>query len=272
MRSFEIAGQYLRYRSLIWNFAERELRARFKGTVLGWVWSTIVPLATLGLYTIVFGVVFRAAAPPFGNGHDPVYGIWLFTGLVVFNFFASSLSRGIEGLQGSTELMRKISFPAFAPVLGALIATGVQSVVESTIALVVLALFGNVAWTWLLIPVWALLFCCFAASFALIAAIAALHLRDMTLLVVVALQFLFFATPIMYQITMVPEHFLGLPLRWLIAWSPLARFVEMFRLLSYDLAVGEWTQWIALVVCAVVSVAIAVVVVNRFGRDLAEVV
>ncbi len=66
------------YRTLIWNFARRDLKTRYRGTFLGWIWSLVLPLATLMVYTVVFSVVFRAQPPPFGNGRTGIYSVWLF--------------------------------------------------------------------------------------------------------------------------------------------------------------------------------------------------
>ena len=67
---------------LIWAFAVRDLRARFTATSLGLIWALVVPLATVLIYSTVFAVIFRAQAPPMGNGHDGVFAVWFFCGLV----------------------------------------------------------------------------------------------------------------------------------------------------------------------------------------------
>src|SRR4051794_5841283 len=64
------------YRSLIWNFAQRDLKSRFKGTVLGRAWSLLLPLGTLLIYTLVFSVVFRFQPPPLGNGNPGNFAVW----------------------------------------------------------------------------------------------------------------------------------------------------------------------------------------------------
>ena len=75
------------YRGLIGNFARRELKGKYKGSVLGSVWSLINPLATLAIYSLVFGFFLRFPPPVAGNGELQSFPIYLFTGLVVWNFF-----------------------------------------------------------------------------------------------------------------------------------------------------------------------------------------
>ena len=116
--------------NLISNFGRRDLKAKFKGTWLGWAWSLLVPLASLGIYTLIFSIVFRMAPPDLGNGRDGIFAVWLFAGLTLWTFFASSINSGIAGLGSSGGMLQKVYFPPYAPVLGAGLAVGVQSIIE----------------------------------------------------------------------------------------------------------------------------------------------
>lgn len=261
-----------RFAALVLTLTQRDLKARFKGTLLGWLWSLILPLATLGLYAIVFGLIFRAQVEPFGNGHPAVYVVWLFVGLITFSFFSSCLLRSAESLRALAGVLNRVRVPALAPIIAALISVGLQSLVEFGIYLVVLAAFMNIGWTWLLLPLWGVLFFVFTAGIAAAVAIVAAHIQDFQHVLGVLLQFLFFATPVMYPLTMIPAD-LGngvLDLRAVLGSSPLAQFVDMSRRLLYDLAPGTLHQWLGLMLSAVVAVMIGGVTVHRWGADVAE--
>ncbi|MFL6090552.1 MAG: ABC transporter permease [Aeromicrobium sp.] len=260
----------MRFRALAWTFAQRELKARFKDTALGWIWSLAIPLSTLAVYSVIFGVIFKAVAPPFGTAREPIYAVWLFCGLVAFNFFAGGVLRGIDALISSTTLMRKVYIPPFAPILGSLLAGGLQSLVELGLVLVVLGALGNVAATWLLVPIWAVLFFGFTAGCAMVFAIAAAHLRDVAQITAVMLQFVFFATPVLYPIDQIPPDALGGALRTALEINPIAHFVETFRDLTYELHTGSVGGWMYLLVASAVALALGAVVTQRYGRDLAE--
>ncbi len=189
----------LQYRSLIWNFAQRDLKARFKGTAMGWAWSLILPIASLLTYTLVAHYIFRAAPPDFGNGHKGNFAVWLFVGLTAWGFFANGLNTSIGALLGTGALLKKIYFPSYAPVLGAIIGVAIQSAIELGLVLVVLSMFGNVGLSWLLLPFWAVLFLGFVAGLSLVLSIANIYFRDLAHLVSVFLQLLFYATPVLYQ-------------------------------------------------------------------------
>ena len=98
------------YRTLIVNLAQRELKSRYKKSFLGWAWSLINPATTLAIYSVVFGVFFGSQAPVAGNGHTTAFALYLFCGLVTWNFFSGTVNTSIasftrppssSGLRGS---------------------------------------------------------------------------------------------------------------------------------------------------------------------------
>ena len=115
------------YRKLVWSFAERDLKSKYRGTLFGWVWALLLPLATVLIYTVVFSVVFRAEPPPFGNGKPGNYAVWLLVGLVTWSFFAVAISSGIPNLLGAGVLLQKVYIPSVIPVVGSAIATASQT-------------------------------------------------------------------------------------------------------------------------------------------------
>jgi ABC-type polysaccharide/polyol phosphate export permease len=258
--------------ALVWTLAQRDLKARFKGTLLGWLWSLIVPLATLGLYALVFGVIFRAQVEPMGNGHEPSYAVWLFLGLIVFNFFSYGLLRSAESLWSMAGVLNRVRMPVLAPILASLVAVGLQTLVELVLYLGVLALFTNVGWTWLLLPVWAVLFGAFTSGLAMAMAVFAVRYQDVHQLLAVILTFLFFATPVMYPLTMVPpDATIGpIGLRELLGASPVAGFVDLARSLLYGLNPGDLNQWVYLSGSALIALGIGLITTSRFGSDVAE--
>jgi ABC-type polysaccharide/polyol phosphate export permease len=257
-------------RSLIWNFAQRDLKSRFKGTALGWAWSLVVPLATLGTYTLVFSVIFRAAPPAFGNGLPGNFTVWLMAGLVPWSFFLIAINLALPTLLANGPLLQKIYFPAFAPILGATTAILVQTLIEFAILAAVLLVLGNIGPTWLLFPFWLALYVTFVNGIATSLAILNVHARDLAHITSVVLQLLFFLTPIIYPSTVVPERWNGIPLRTIVEANPLSQFVDTLRSIAYGLEVPDPIRWLTLVGWAAASVAIAVFVYNRRGQDIGE--
>jgi ABC-type polysaccharide/polyol phosphate export permease len=226
-------------RDLIWSLAKRDLQARYKSTALGWAWSLIVPLAQLAIYSLVFSVIFRAIPPDFGNGRSGVFAVWLFAGLVVWGLISNSVGRGTASILGARSLLQKIYFPSYVATFAVVIGVAIQSIIEFSLLLVVLAvLFANVGWTWLLLPFLFLGLLVFSACLSCCFAIANVYFRDVSQAVPVILQFTFFLSAIIYPLVRVPEEGpLGLPLQTLIGLNPVAQFVQVGRDLLYELQI-----------------------------------
>ena len=258
------------YRSLIWNFAQRDLKSRFKGTALGWAWSLMLPLATLAIYSLVFAVIFRIAPPDFGNGRTGLFAVWLWVGLIPWSFFLIAVSVAMPTLLANGPMLQKVYFPSYAPILGGVAAILVQSAIELGLLAVVLVLLDNVGPTWLLLPIWAVIFVVFVASVAVALAILNVYYRDLAHLVTVALQLLFYLTPIIYQVSLVPENWHGIPLQAIVRANPIAIFVEGLRGITYDLEMPDLWTWVGMLAWAAVAVALAVVVYRGRGLDIGE--
>lgn len=258
------------YRALILNFAKRDVRTRFKGTLLGRAWSLALPLATLVIYSVVFGLIFQQDAPPMGNGENAPFPVWLFAGLVPWGMYAVTINTAISSLLSTGQLMKKIYFPPYASVFGSVLATFYQSLTEIGIFAVILIAFGNVGPTWFMLVVWFAVFAVFVSALSLTLAVLNVRWRDTAHLVGVVIQMQFFLTPIMYQPSLIPSDWHGIPLRDLIQIQPMSAFVEVFRDLSYGLTLGRGVAWLTLTLWTVVAVAAAWMVYQRRGVDLSE--
>jgi len=258
------------YRALVFNFARRDLRARYKGTLLGFAWSLAVPIATLIIYSLVFGTIFKGKPPVLGNGEKGPFFVWLFSGLAPWGMYAVTLGTSIASLLGNGPLMKKIYFPVYASVFGSVVATFYQSLIELLMLLVILIVLGNIGLTWLLLVAWIALFGVFVASLSLMLSVLNVFMRDTSYLVGIMIQMQFYLTPIIYPISIVPGSLRGIPLRSIIEYQPMAVFVEMFRSLVYDLQLGRGSVWSVAVLYTVTAVGGAALVYRRWGQDLSE--
>lgn len=257
---------------LIKAFGHRDLKSKFNGTLLGWLWSLVVPLASLGIYTLIFGGLFKMVPAQIASRHEGigVFAVWLFAGLTVWGFFQNSINAGINGLLGSGGLLQKVYFPAYSAVLGSCLAVGVQSGVEMGLLLVVLLLLTNVSWTWLLLLPFLVLLIVFTGAVSVIVSVWNIYIRDLAHLVGVFLQLLFYATPIIYNSAIVPEQVWGLPAKTLVEAMPMAEFISLFRSLVYSLEPGSLGDWAACAAWSGAAMLLAVWVFRRWGADLGE--
>ena len=258
-----------RYRGLIGNFANRELKSKYKHSVLGWAWSLINPAATLVIYTIVFSTIFRASPPKAHNGMTS-YVLYLFIGLVAWNFFNNVVNGGMASLIGAGPLLKKIYFPPYAPVMGNAFSALVQTLIESAVLVVVLIAAGNAWWTFIFLPFILVLLLIFAGGIGLLFALFNVYYRDVSYIVGVILQLVFYATPIIWAPTMLEGHKHGEFALHVLALNPLYQYVEGLRDALWSGQAPSLSRWGWMILSAAVSIAIGLTVFVRGSRDVGE--
>ena len=255
-------------RALVWAFANRDFATRYRASVLGWAWSLIQPLATLIVFAAVFSIVFRIKAPPLGNGEGSSYAAFLFTGLVTWNLFSSLLNLSMTQLKSNGELLKKVQFPAWTPVLGASIVQLVQVLLELAVLIVMFLWLRNVGWTWILaIPI--LIGCgLFAQGIGLVLSIVNARFGDVQYIVAVVLGALYFLTPILYPISMLDGQN---PLFALvIKLNPMSWYVQSMHDAMYSLVAPPWWVVVSLLVGGFLTFWAGFAIFNRWSEDIGE--
>jgi ABC-2 type transport system permease protein len=220
-------------RELLAAFARRDFSTRYRASVVGWLWSLLQPMATLVLFGLVFTLVFRVQAPPLGNGQGSSYPAYLFTGLVVWNFVTGLMNASMTQLLISGELLRKVAFPAWAPVLGGSVVQAVQVALEFLVLVIVMLYLRNVGWTWLLALPILLAAACFGQGVGLVLAIRNAYSGDVMHTASVVLAIAYFLTPVLYPLEMVDAQ--GGLLAWVVNLNPLTWYVSALHDVMYSL-------------------------------------
>ena len=263
-------------RELLWNLTLRELRTKYRRSVLGWAWSMLNPLSSVLIYGFVFGIVFRAA-PPVGDpsGIDS-FALFLICGLIPWSFFALVNNLGLSSISSNAGLVTRVAFPREVLVFSNVLHACVQFAIELTILCVVMAIFGSPILPWIpLIVLTGVLLAVFGTGFALALAALAVYFRDMNYLWVIVLQLWFFATPIVYPPSLLEEQIAARPR--IPGWvadvaeaNPMAGFVRVFRRLLYDGGAPGLTTYLGLVATAFASLAIGWAIFTRLSGRFAE--
>lgn len=227
------------FRFLIWNLAQRDLRSRYKKSILGWLWSLINPAVNLAVLSVVFGVFFGAKPPSLaGNGTISAFALWLFCGLVVWNFFNATVNGSIGALNASGGMLNKVYFPPVCPAIANMITVMLQTVIEFGILTGVMIVVHNADWHILFMPVLVVMLAVFSIGVGLLVSIFNVYYRDIGYLVGIAMNILFYATPIIYSFdTTVAPKLAGGRFEWaayLFEYNPLTKFVGMSRDLFWD--------------------------------------
>lgn len=257
-----------RQRSLIWAFADRDFATRYRSSVLGWAWSLIQPLATLVIFAAVFSVVFKIQPPPLGNGNGGSYAAFLFTGLVTWNLFSGLLTLSMTQLKSNGELLKKVQFPAWAPILGASVVQLVQVVLELLVLILMLGWLRNVGWTWILALPILLGVILFAQGIGLMLSILNAHFGDVMYIVAVVLGALYFLTPVLYPMSQLAGQ--NELLAWVIRLNPMSWYVQAMHDVMYSLVAPPIWEIGALLVGGFVVFWVGLSVFERGSEDIGE--
>ncbi len=233
-------------RLLVANFARRDLKSRYKGSVLGWLWSLLSPLATLVVYSLVFSVFLKVVPPIAANGKAN-FALYLFSGLVPWLLFMGMVTGSMDWLASVGDLRRKVFFPPEAAVFGSALALGVQSAIEAAVLVAGITIFGALSPTILLFPLVLLCTGLLGLGIGFFVVVANTHYRDVRYLVGIVLNALFFLVPIVYTPDLVPERAWGLPVSRMMEFNPLYQLVAAAREVVY---LGQWPgvgRWAAVV-------------------------
>lgn len=257
------------YRNLIYNLAQRELRARYKKSLLGWLWSLINPASTLLIYSLVFGFFLKVTPPVAGNGHTEVFAIYLFCALVVWNFFSGTVNGAIAALQGSGGLLNKVYFPPAIPAIANMLTVLLQALIEGAILAVVMIVVGNTGLTFLLFPVLLVFVAMFSLGLGLFLSVFNVFYRDVGYLVGIGMQILFYLTPIVYT-TQLVEQAGGERLVRLFNLNPMTQFVEWSRDAFYNLTWPSLASWLGVAGVSILTLVVGWAVFTVKARNIAE--
>jgi len=259
-------------RDLTVNLTLRELRGKYKRSVLGWAWSLLNPLAAVATFAVVFRFFLKVPVPVGDPSDLHVFALFLVCGLLPWNFLANGVTGGMGAVVGNANLVKKVFFPREILVLSSTAAWGVSLAIELGVLAVVLLIAGNLVLPWLPAVVLVLaLQAVFVLGIALLLASATVYFRDLEHLVGIALQLWFYATPIIYPPSLVHDELVDQP--WLLRLyelNPMVHFVEVYRNLLYDLRAPGFNDVAVLVVSAAVSLAVGAAVFARLEPRFAE--
>jgi ABC-type polysaccharide/polyol phosphate export permease len=262
-------------RELLGNLVLRELRGKYKGTALGWFWSLLNPLAATVIFTVVFGAILRVTPTVGANGVQN-YTIFLLCALLPWNYFSSVVNAGMSAMLENANLIKKTAFPRYLLVLAASASLFVTFAIEMVVLAVVLLVAGVNPLLWA-IPavVLMLLLAAFATGIGLVLSVANVYFRDSAHVVAIALQVLFYATPVIYPLTLVsevsPDSLVArLHIDSLYFANPMVHFVEAFRDLLYEHQVPDLTTVLVVVLSSAASLGLGWLIFNRFAGRLAE--
>ena len=207
------------YRELLSVLTMRDIKVRYKQTVLGAAWAIIRPFLTMVIFSVVFGQLAKMPS----DGYP--YPVFVYAALLPWTFFAAAISTSGQSLIGSSNLVSKVYFPRLIIPLSS-VGAGLIDLLISTGILLLLMLWYGVGWTWNLLAVPLLLMAVVFAALGVGTLLSALTVsyRDFTHLTPFLVQIWMYVTPVIFPVTLVPERW-----QWLLYLNPMTGLVEGFR-------------------------------------------
>lgn len=231
-----------RFREFLLSLVARNLKVKYQRSALGVLWTLLNPLLMVLVFIVVFSSVLRIK----------VDGFWAFliSGIFVWQFISTAMTRATTILRGNAAFRRSVAFPTVVVILGSLLALLVEFLIEIVIVVVAVFVFyrHSVPLSVTLLPVLILLQFMMAAGFMFALSVISVMFDDIEHAMPAIIRLLFFLTPVMYPVSMIPEN-----LQAYFYLNPLVGLLELFHLTLYE---GVWPSWELLGGVTAASVAI----------------
>lgn len=249
------------YRELLYFLTLRDIKVRYKQTLMGLAWVIIQPLTTMLIFTLVFNRFVKLEAGPLP------YPLFALSGLLLWLFFANAVTNSTNSLVSNANLITKVYFPRmFIP--AASVGAGLVDLAVAFLLLIVLVFYYGVTLTshLLLLPLFILMMTLLALGVGLLSAALTVKYRDLRHALPFIIQLWMFASPVIYPASIVPKKW-----KWLLTINPVAGIIEGFRA---SLAGGAY-NWKHLSISAVMTLLLlvcSIYVFRRFEDTFADVV
>ena len=257
MHSFQLQELY-RYRSLTWNLVVRELKSRYRGSMLGFLWSFLNPLLLISVYTLVFSVYLRF------NMEN--YVVHLMSGLLPWIWFSSSVLEASGSILAGGSLIKKILFPAEVLPLVVVITNAINFLLSLPILLLFVLFFDiPIGLSILSLPIVMLVQFVFTVGLAFMFSALCVHYRDIQHLLGNFLTLWFFATPIIYPLKQIPEKF-----QFTVHLNPIAPLIFAYQDIFYYNRLPSAPQLSVVAVMAIITYTMGSMVFDKFRGTFAE--
>jgi lipopolysaccharide transport system permease protein len=249
------------YRALLWSLTTRELRARYRGSTLGFLWTFLNPALLMAVYSLVFRGAMRQEVEH--------YTLFLFVGLLPWIWFSSSLIAGAASLSDRRDLLTKVRFPPQVLPATTVLVNGLNFLLTLPLVLV-LSLASDVQPTWhaLLVPVLIAVQGLFTLALTYALSAANVTFRDVQQIVGNVLTLAFFLTPILYPSSKMPEQYQ----RLVLYLNPMAAIASAYQDLLYYHRLFDYRPLLSATAFGVVLMALASAYFGRNREHFAELV
>jgi lipopolysaccharide transport system permease protein len=233
-----------KFRTLLWVWSLREIRIRYKQSMLGGIWAILQPFSSMLIFTFIFGVIVKMPT-------DGIpYPVFFYSALLPWTFFSSSVSFAVPSLIGNFNLVTKIYFPREILPIGAVVAAFTDFIVASLLYIILLIIYQvplKITILWL--PVLVVMQILLTLGVSFLGAALIVSYRDIRFIIPLGLQLWMYLTPVVYPLSLVPDRF-----RFLYMLNPMAGIIDSYR----GIVLGIAPRWDSLILEFVIIVILFV--------------
>lgn len=254
----KIFKELYKYRELLKTNVKKEIRGRYKHSFLGVLWSFLNPLLQLAVYAFIFPLILK--------NNQPNYVVFLCVALIPWTFFTMTITQSAACMIVNGNIIKKVYFPReILPI--SVVTSATINFLISTFIILGFVIFYGMGLTWCIVYYPLILFIQYILLLALSFIISSItvYLRDLEHLIGVALQVLFYATPIVYSGETIPETF-----RWILKINPMAYIITAYRDIFYNQRVPDLIPLICILVISIIACIFGYFVFKKLQKGFAE--
>lgn len=246
------------YRELLKTSVKKEIRGKYKNSFLGVLWSFLNPLLQILVYAIVFPLILK--------NNEKNYVIFLCCGLIPWTFFSTAITRAAFTMIENGNIIKKVYFPREILPISIVTSEAINFLISTLIIIAFVLVYGVGLTSFILYyPIIFIVQYILILGLSFIVSSITVYVRDLQHLIGVALQLLFYATPIVYNVNTIPENF-----KWILNLNPMTYVINAYRDIFYNQVAPDIK---ALLMVAVIMMAICVIgymIFNKLQKGFAE--
>lgn len=246
------------YRELLKTNIKKEIRGKYKGSWLGILWTFLNPLLMLAVYSFVFPYILRV------NVEN--YTIFMIVALIPWNFFTTAIQTGTGSVVANGNILKKVYFPReIIPI--SITTSQLVNFLITCIIMFIFIIFSGVGFSYhvFIFPILVLIQYIITLAFTLVLSALTVFVRDIDHFVSVILMLGFYATPIVYQASMLPNKF-----QWALKINPMAQIVEAYRAILYYHRMPDWQMLGIWGIASVILLVLGYIIFKKLEKSFVE--
>lgn len=254
----EVFKELYRYRELLKTSVKKEVRGKYKNSFFGILWSFFNPLLQIAVYAVIFPLIMK-------NNIDN-YVVFLCVGLIPWTFFTTATVQSAATFLANGNIVKKVYFPREILPISVVCGTLVNFVISTLIIIAISLIYGmGLSWYFLLYPIIVFIQFVFQLGISLIISAITVYFRDIEHFIGIAIQVLFYATPIVYDAATIPANF-----QFIMKLNPMAHIINAYRSIFYYHRSPDWTSLGIMLLISLVIIFVGYAIFKKLQKRFAE--